>query len=371
MILQVLVFVAGMLLVAWTLLSAVRTVILPRGESAALTLLVFRPVGQAFRFVANRRRTYLGQDRVMALYAPVALSMLPGVWVAFVLVGFLAMFWGVGGRDVGEAFFVSGSSLLTLGFAQVDGVFEQLLAFAEATLGLGIVALMITFLPSIYSAFSRREAMVGLLEVRAGSPPSAAAFVIRHHRIGWLDRLSDRWADWERWFVDIEESHLSYPALVFFRSSQPDLSWITAAGAILDSAAMTRAAVDVADQPAADLAIRAGYLSLRRICDHFGITYDPVPDPGDPISVTRAEFEGALDDMAEAGVPIKPDRDQAWRDFAGWRVNYDAPLLGLAQLVMAPFAPWASDRSSPTQNAETISISRWRRRVQPFGDRVE
>ncbi len=39
------------------------------------------------------------------------------------------------------------------------------------------------------------------------------------------------------------------------------------------------------------------------------------------------------------------DREQAWRDFSGWRVNYDVPLLALASLVMAPYAPWSSDRS--------------------------
>jgi hypothetical protein len=49
--------------------------------------------------------------------------------------------------------------------------------------------------------------------------------------------------------------------------------------------------------------------------------------------------------MAAAGVPLKADHDQAWRDFAGWRVNYDAALIGLAALTMAPEAPWSSDRS--------------------------
>jgi hypothetical protein len=44
-------------------------------------------------------------------------------------------------------------------------------------------------------------------------------------------------------------------------------------------------------------------------------------------------------------VPLKPDVDQAWRDFAGWRVNYDKVLLALAGLVLAPYAQWSSDRS--------------------------
>ena len=42
------------------------------------------------------------------------------------------------------------------------------------------------------------------------------------------------------------------------------------------------------------------------------------------------------------------DRDQAWRDFAGWRVNYDTVLLSLASMVTAPYAKWSSDHA-PTR----------------------
>ena len=65
----------------------------------------------------------------------------------------------------------------------------------------------------------------------------------------------------------------------------------------------------------------------------------------DPISIDRTEFDAAYDRLAAAGLPLKPDRDQCWRDFAGWRVNYDTVLLDLARLTMAPYAPWSSDRS--------------------------
>ncbi|MCW5853610.1 MAG: hypothetical protein KIT87_26325, partial [Anaerolineae bacterium] len=56
-------------------------------------------------------------------------------------------------------------------------------------------------------------------------------------------------------------------------------------------------------------------------------------------------FERALDDLAAQGVPLKADRNQAWRDFAGWRVNYDFVLRALAGLIQAPYAPWSSDRA--------------------------
>jgi hypothetical protein len=339
-------FLAGVALVAWALRSAVETVILPRSAQNTLARMVFRSTGRVFRFLANERRDFATRDRIMALYAPVSLLLLPAVWVATILIGYLAMFWALG-RTVGDAFFVSGSSLLTLGFAPVDTVVERILAFSEATLGLGIVALLITFLPSIYAAFARRETEVALLETRAGSPPSAIEFLVRFHRLEWLDQLGQFWERWETWFAGVQESHTSYAALNFFRSPQPDQSWIVAAGTVLDAAALTLAAVDVPRQPHAAICIRAGYVALRRIADFFGISYDPDPNPDDPISIRREEFEDACDRLAEAGVPLRDDRDQAWRDYAGWRVNYDTVLLAMADLIMAPYAPWTSDRSAP------------------------
>ena len=114
---------------------------------------------------------------------------------------------------------------------------------------------------------------------------------------------------------------------------------------MLDSAAVQLSVVDIPWEPHAALCLRAGYLSLRRIADFFGIPYDDDPGPDDPISIARDEFDDACRQLAEVGVPLKADREQAWRDFKGWRVNYDEVLVNLAGLSMAPYAPWSSDRS--------------------------
>src|SRR6202000_678313 len=97
-----------------------------------------------------------------------------------------------------------------------------------------------------YQAFSRREAGVALLRVRAGVPPRAATMLIRYHRIeGKAEhRLSALWQTWEQWFVDIEETHVTFPVLAFFRSPQPQQSWVTAAGALLDAASFWVAAIE-------------------------------------------------------------------------------------------------------------------------------
>jgi hypothetical protein len=169
----------------------------------------------------------------------------------------------------------------------------------------------------------------------------------RYQRIHGLGRLNEVWRAWEVWFADLEESHTSLAALAFFRSPQPDRSWITAAGAVLDAASLTASALDVPKDPQADLTIRAGYVALRSIADFFGIPHNENPLPTDPIGVRREEFDAVLDELARSNLPIKADRDQAWRDFTGWRVNYDTVLRTLCTLTMAPYAPWSSDRALP------------------------
>ncbi|MGH9302173.1 MAG: hypothetical protein ACRD0E_09855, partial [Acidimicrobiales bacterium] len=82
------------------------------------------------------------------------------------------------------------------------------------------------------------------------------------------------------------------------------------------------------------------------VADFYGIAYDPDPNPTDPVSITQSEFAATCDQFAAAGIPLRADREQAWRDFVGWRVNYDTVLLALAGLVGAPEAPWSSDRAT-------------------------
>jgi len=168
------------------------------------------------------------------------------------------------------------------------------LAFSEAGFGLVLLTMLVSYLPSIFQSFQRRD---------------AAALLIRSSIIGGRDRLEGLWREWESWFVDVTEAHTSLLASAVDRPRSPD----------------------------AELCIRAGYVALRRITDFFDVRHNPDPHwPQEPIPIDRREF------------------DPAWRDFAGWRVNYDRVLLSLAALTIAPYAPWFSDRSMVERNGSRI-----------------
>lgn len=258
LLLQALVFVLGALLVGTALLSAVKTFVLPRSAPDPITREVFRSLRRLFDWGMRGLRTYHQRDAVMAFYAPIALLALLPTWLAMIMIGYTAMYWSLGDGTWYESFVISGSSLLTLGFAGAVGWVNVLLIFSEATIGLIMVATLIAYLPTIYAALTRRESAVSMLEVRAGSPPSAVEMILRYNRLHGLEGLGEAWSTWEVWFAELEGSHTSLAALVFFRSPKPDQSWITAAGAVLDAAALTNALVDTPHSLNADLTIRAG-----------------------------------------------------------------------------------------------------------------
>ncbi|MBI3170259.1 MAG: hypothetical protein HYZ22_17380 [Chloroflexi bacterium] len=339
-------FLLGAGIVVATFVSAISTFVLPRSARSQLNRLVFGLMRRWIEFFMHFAKTYERRDAIMAYYAPLALMLLVPTWYALIALGYSFMYWALRAGDYFFDLRLSGSSLLTLGFIPSEGYLVTILVFSEALLGLIMVGLLIAYLPTMYSAFSRREQEVNMLEVRAGNPPNPYDMLTRFHRIHGLDKLADLWKTWEFWFADVEESHTTLPALVFFRSPRADHSWITSAGAVLDSAAITLSSIDIPQEMAAALCIRAGFISFHRITDYFDISHPHDPTfPETPISVTRAEYDELIRKLEAAGLPIKPDRDQAWKDFAGWRVNYDRTLLVLCSLVMAlPNAPWSSDR---------------------------
>ena len=141
---QIMVFLIGVFIVASTIFSAVRTLVLPRGAPDRLYRFVFLSMRRFLEFFMRRRSSYIQRDRVMAFYAPFGTIALLPVWLTFVLLGYMFMYWALGESSWYQAFRVSGSSLLTLGYASADQFPETILEFTEATIGLMLIAIGVT-----------------------------------------------------------------------------------------------------------------------------------------------------------------------------------------------------------------------------------
>lgn len=362
MVVRVIVFLLGCALVLSALLSAIRTFVVPRGAAPdGLTRSAFILMRYVFE-LPFRRTSILRRERALAYYAPVTLLTLPIWWLACVLLGYAAIYWALGVSSWDTALTTSRLSLLNLG-SNVSGIpGGTIVAFSETVFSLLLAAILVSYLPAIYSAFSQREQAVTGLETRAGTPPTPVKMLKRYHLIQGMDQISEVWTTWRAWFEMIEESHTALVPLVQYRSPQPKRSWVTAAGAVLDTASLVASTLDRPRDPRAELCIRAGYLCLRRVATPFGIPFNDDPAPTDPISVSRQEYDSVCDELAALGVPLKADREQSWRDFAGWRVNYDAVLIGLAVLTLAPPGVWSSDRVSHRRSL-LLTASRSARRA--------
>jgi hypothetical protein len=299
-VLAVLASVVGALLVATTVLSAIMTLVVPRALPVTITRWVFGGMRALFRLRGARARSFEARDRAMALYGPISLFTLAATWLILTGTGYTLLFWALGARPLRKALMLSGSSIYTLGFAVPPNLPTTVLAFSEAGFGLVLLA-------SIYQSFQRREAAVTALDVRANTPPTAAAMLIRSSIIGGWDRLEALWREWETWFVDITETHTSLPALLFFRSPHWEQSWVTASGAVLDGASLLVSTVDRPRSRDAELCIRAGYVALRRIADVFDIVHNPDPHwPEEPISSTAASSTRSAGSWPRPGCRSRP-----------------------------------------------------------------
>jgi hypothetical protein len=362
-------FAAGVLVVLSTMASVLTTIVVPRGVSSRISAILWRGTETAFLTVARRLRRYESQDRLLALMGPFSLLVLLIGWLVLFLVGFGLIFWPIAGDSFAEALRLSGSSLFTLGFVAARPGPTTIVSFFAAASGLGVVALQLGYLPTIYSAYNRRETLVNMLESRAGEPAWGPELIARQQLIDGIDSLARLFADWERWVADIAETHASYPWLLAFRSSRPRRSWLVSIIAVLDAAALFLALSPSRAPTEARYVLRTGFIALADLAEVSGATVDRDPKPDDPISLTRAEFDEALALLQRAGFPFERDPDTAWTHFRGWRVNYERAAYALASVVTAVPAPWSGERQL---GRATVPVTRPRHRSpdDPEGKRA-
>lgn len=342
-----LISVAG---VAGVLASVLRSVVLPRAVPARLARFTFLAVRSSLlvRLRLSGRSDYETRDRVFALQAPLGIFAQLLTWSVLIFLCFAALFWalspqGLSGSSITQALELSGSSMVTLGIDHPSGLIRHLVAFAAAGVGLTLLALVITYLPSLYAAFSRREALIAKLVVRAGSPPSGLSLLTRSWQLARFEQLEEVWDGWENWFIEVGESHTTFPQLSFFRSPHPRNHWVLSAEAVLDGAALLMTTCDVPRQSRSELCVDAGIGALVAIADFLGIPRRP-PDP-------EAEAETALpydlfdrgrQELSRVGVPVRDDAETAWREFRRVRAGYEPLIAVLGRMTDAPRSEWSS-----------------------------
>jgi hypothetical protein len=341
-------FVGG-LLVTIVLLDIFNSVIVPRPtvRGTLLSRSITRPGWRAWRALGTRVQEINKREAMLAVFPPMALVLVLIAWVILLAIGFGLLIHSLRGEfqprpHILGSLYVSAASLFGLGqsaFVPAGRAARVVTPIINAT-GLGTIALVITFLFSLYANFQKREARVVMLDARAGAPPSGVTLLETYAQLDMRDRLPNVFVEWEIWSAEVLDSHLAYPILTYFRSSHDNESWISALGAVLDAATLMVSTIDDGPTGPAKMMVGMGAHLVEDISNQFGL-----PQNGD-VGVEREEFEDARRRLATAGYALRDDADSSWAKFTKMRGAYASRLNAMARQWATPPALWIGDRST-------------------------
>jgi hypothetical protein len=237
--------------------------------------------------------------------------------------------------------YVSGTTIFTLGLGDVTPLspWARVLVILESGTGLGLLAVVMGYFPVLYSAFSKREVSISLLDARAGSPPTAAELMRRHSYAGGDSALSMLLIEWERWSAELLESHISYPLLCYFRSQHSNQSWISALTSILDTSALLIAGVQGHEARQAQLTFAIARHSLVDLSQIFSLT--PVTNTLDRLPPDR--YDVLYEMLCQSGVSVCRD-GHSYERLRDMRALYEGYAEALSDYLCMPLPPWIADR---------------------------
>jgi len=349
--LHIVLFCAGVCCILAALLDAFQTVILPRRAVGRfrITQVFYDVTWWPWSHLAGRIRNARKRETAFSYYGPLSLVLLIVIWAGALVVGFACIlnslrypFADPLHARVGFAsdVYLSGTTLFTLGIGDITphSTAARMVVVLESGIGLGFLAMMIGYFPVLYSAFSRREVTISLLDARAGSPPTAAELIRRHAFQGGSEALNVLLVEWERWSAELLESHISYPLLCYFRSQHSNQSWLAALTSVLDVCALMIAGVQDHAARQAQLTFAMARHALVDLTQVF--SQKPMQNVEDRLPPER--FEVLHQRLCESGIKVCRDVESMER-LKEMRSLYEGYAAALSRYFQMPLPPWLTE----------------------------
>ena len=353
---HVLAVIFGCFFLAGVLLDAFQTIILPRRPVGRfrITRLFFLATWGPWKVLAGHWPVKRSREQIYSIYGPSTLLLLFGVWAMLLAAAYALIYFGmhnpfhdpmhpvsVLGR-LRSCLYVSGTTLFTLGLGDVLPATHaaRMLIVAEAGTGLGFVALVIGYVPVLYTAFSTREIAVALLDARAGSPPTAGELLFRHNFNGGHHALTALLAEWETWCATMLETHISYPILCYYRSQHDNQSWLAALTAVLDTCALLITTIEGPSTRQAQLTFAIGRHTLVDLGHVFKQEKEELHLRGTtPMRLADEEFARLCDMLSSAGFSMCGDLGARER-LTAIRMLYEPHACALANYLKLTLPGW-------------------------------
>lgn len=317
------------------------TLVVTQGETAPWrpTRIWYQTTWRAARTLAVRVLPRRAADLLLRVYPAASLLGLLLLWLAGLALGWALVYRGMGAtlegaHDFGDDVYQSGITLLSPG--QLSGAASgvRLLSLLETVTGLGTIALLISYLPALYGAYSRREARLLTLDDPTGGRITPARVIAVHAPGGDLSHFHDFCGEWEMWMAEVLESHVSYPMLALFRSQHEGQSWITALGVVTDAATLACACVVAEEDGAAYFLHRRGRRAIVEVARRLHVRDTEVRS-----WLNRDAFEFAWEQLGTIRLPLR-DKEEAYERLETLRLSYGDRLQQLIDYLVAPHGFW-------------------------------
>jgi hypothetical protein len=302
---------------------------------------VFAWVWRPWRAVAARLSPGVG-DTLLGIYGPFGLVLVLAVLSVGLIIGYTGLHWafdahlgGLRGANVGQDLYFSAGSFFSVSTTLNPRGAAKVIQVAEAASGFGVLAIAIGYLPALFQAFSQREKAVSQLDPRAGSPPTAGGLLVRSGERGGWRELDAYLAEWEGWAAELMETHLSYPAIGYFRSQHVNQNWVAALTTVIDTCAFSLAYAPEGSIEAAGLTFAIARHALADLAYAYKAPVQKDPPDRLPDS-TQAELIGRL----EGGGLALVDGDDAAARLRDLRNSYERYSIAIAEQLALPLPGW-------------------------------